>query len=414
MSAQIIYPSAVRGELKVPSSKSMAQRALVAAMLAEGESVIDGFTPGSDALAALSVVRRLVTSVHQQDGMIRVQGSVKVEPTQLFCGESGLLARLLVPISAAKGWQVVLTGEGSLLNRPFGFVADTLKNMGVRCATSGGFLPLQVEGVLQGGSYEVDGSPSSQLVSGLLMALPLCTNDSVLKVSSLASQPYVAMTLALLRDFGIHIESEDYKLFAIKGQQKYIPCSYTVEGDWSAASNFLVAAAVGGSVTLTGLNTPSLQADRAIVDVLKLCGAKISVSTNAIMVEKNELVPFEFDATHSPDLFPPLATLAASCKGTSKIKGVGRLAHKESNRAATLQQEFGRLGVVIELVDDYMLVHGSTAHGGTVYAHNDHRIAMALAVTALNADGAVTINGVESVEKSYPLFFNDLRSTIIT
>jgi 3-phosphoshikimate 1-carboxyvinyltransferase len=289
-------------------------------------------------------------------------------------------------------------------------ISDALTQLNVKCSTTEGFLPLTIKGPLSGGKCEIDGSVSSQLLTGLLMALPLANGDSEIKVKNLKSIPYIDMTIQILESFGIRVYNEDYQLFKIPGNQKYIPASFEVEGDWSGGAFLLVAGAVNGQLTVQGLRKDSLQSDKAILDALESAGAKIIVNNNSIEILHSGLKAFEFDATHSPDLFPPLVTLATFCKGTSRIKGVSRLIYKESNRAKTLQTEFGKMNIKIELADDIMLITGGKPSGARVESHDDHRIAMAVAVTALGADGRTYLRDSQCVAKSYPEFFKDMKN----
>jgi 3-phosphoshikimate 1-carboxyvinyltransferase len=242
------------------------------------------------------------------------------------------------------------------------------------------------------------------------MALPMAQEDSVIKVNNLKSKPYIDLTIQLLKDFGIIIQNDNYSIFRIRGKQKYTPHEYTVEGDWSGAAFLLVAGAINGDLTVTGLQQSSNQSDMTILNALKDAGAKYIITDNSITISHSPLKAFNFDATHAPDLFPPLAALASYCEGVTTVKGVSRLKHKESNRAEAIVQEFGKLGIKVETEDDIMRITGGKPTGGKVESHEDHRIAMAMAVTALKASGRVYIKDSQSVGKSYPGFFDDMRS----
>jgi 3-phosphoshikimate 1-carboxyvinyltransferase len=290
-------------------------------------------------------------------------------------------------------------------------MVESLTALDVSCTTESGHAPILVRGPMKGGRIHTDASVSSQFLSGLLMALPLCEKPSVVSVSGLASAPYVRMTIELARLFGVRIDHDDrLEEFLIEGNQTYRPSFYTVEGDWSGASFLLVAGAIAGRVAVRGLDPESLQADRAIVGVLSAAGAGVETGHECISVETGDLKPFEFDATACPDLFPPLVALASNCGGTSVIHGLGRLTYKESNRASALHREFGKLGIRVRLEGNTMEVDGGTLQGGCVDSHNDHRIAMACAVAGLRARGDVVISGSACVSKSYPSFFSDLES----
>ena len=405
-----VEPSFVSGEIKAPPSKSMSQRAIAAAMLSAGDSLITNLSDCDDALAATRIASALGAELEVTNGMIKVKGGGKIREATLNCGESGLAIRMFSPIAALFPDEIIITGEGSLKRRPMSMITDALTQLGVTCTSSEGYLPLKVKGPLQGGNIEIDGSVSSQILTGLLMALPLADNDSMIRVRNLKSKPYIDMTIGILRDFGIEVENEDYTLFRIKGCQKYRARRYEVEGDWSGAAFLLVAGAVNGNLTIKGLDPGSAQSDREIVSALERSGADLKIDSRAINISKTSLKAFEFDATESPDLFPPLAALASYCKGTSIIKGVSRLIHKESDRATALQQEFGRMNIDIKVEGDLMYIKGGNVKGAEVDSHGDHRIAMASAVAALGSEGPVAIRGSEAVAKSYPGFFEDLHS----
>jgi 3-phosphoshikimate 1-carboxyvinyltransferase len=284
-----------------------------------------------------------------------------------------------------------------------------LNQLGVECKSADGFLPLTIKGPLNGGKCEIDGSVSSQLLTGLLMALPLASKDSEITVRNLKSKPYIDMTIQLLSFFGITVVNSNYTLFSIQGNQKYTPHDYTVEGDWSGGAFLLVAGAINGEISVTGLMKDSRQSDMSILDALGKAGANLIIGEEQIDIKKSELKAFEFDATESPDLFPPLVALACYCKGISSIRGVSRLIHKESNRAATLKEEFGKMNIKIDISEDTMFITGGRPEGVRVESHEDHRIAMAVAVAALGATGKVSIRDSQCVAKSYPGFFDDLR-----
>jgi 3-phosphoshikimate 1-carboxyvinyltransferase len=405
----IIMPSDLTGEVQAPPSKSMTQRAIAAALLSGGESIIINPSGCDDSLAAISIASALGASIIIDPGQLRISGSGEMKENQLNCGESGLAIRMFSPIAALNDSEVVITGTGSLTKRPMSMIEDALKQLGVGCKSNGGFLPLRIRGPLKGGSCKIDGSLSSQLLTGLLMALPVAENDSVVIVENLKSKPYIDMTLQVLERFGIRIDRTDYSRFSIPGNQIYTPQKFEVEGDWSGGAFLLVAGAINGEITVKGLRPDSRQSDKAILNVLDSAGARTTIKENSVSVKKSELRPFFFDATESPDLFPPLAALAAYCKGISTIKGVSRLIHKESNRSAALVNEFRKMNIKIDTDGDNMIVTGGKVSGAEVSSHGDHRIAMAAAVTALAATGKVIIKDSQCVAKSYPVFFDDLR-----
>lgn len=404
-----LEPSAIKGIVKAPASKSMTQRAIAAALLSDGESIIHNPSYCDDSLAAMSIAVGLGARIEPHPGEMKITGSAILKEPKLNCGESGLAIRMFSPIAALYPVEITMVGANSLKKRPMSMVEDALRQLGVKCSTSCGFLPLTIHGPMKGGKIEIDGSVSSQLLTGLLMALPLAPKNSEIKVNNLKSKPYIDMTIQLLKSFGIIIENDDYNLFKIPGNQKYNAQSYNVEADWSGGAFLLVAGAINGQLIINGLRNDSKQSDVAVLTALEKAGAKMNITEDRIEISKSALKAFEFDATESPDLFPPLVALASYCDGSSVIKGVSRLIYKESNRAKTLMEEFAKLNINIKIIDDAMHVTGGQPSGGRVESHEDHRIAMALAVAALDATGNVFIRDSQCVAKSYPCFFDDLR-----
>ncbi len=405
---QKISKSIINGEIAAPSSKSALQRLIAGAFLAKGQSTIHYKTLSDDARAALKLVSSLGAEVKISDRLISISGGFNNSENNLLIGESGLGLRMFTPILALYKDKFKITGEGSLLKRPVDFIVDTLADFGVEIHSNNGKLPLIVKGPYKNTKVNVDGEFSSQLLTGLLMALPLAKSNSVLSVSNLKSKPYIDLTIEILNKFGIEVSHNNYKKFNISANQEFKPINVVAEGDWSGAAFLVVAAAIAGSVMIKDIDLNSAQGDKAIVEVVEKAGAKVERLDNSLLISKKELNAFEYDATDSPDLFPPLVALAVYCKGKSVIYGVNRLTHKESNRALTLKTEFEKIGAKITLDGDKMLVEGGKITGAHVSSHHDHRIAMALAVTGLQADGEMIIEGSEAVGKSWPEFFEDL------
>ena len=405
--------SNIQGVVTAPSSKSYAQRAIAAALLADGVTTLSEVELCSDTKSALGVVQLLGAKVEKVDGTTyRITGGLKPISDILNVGESGLATRMFTPIASLHSAPITITGKGSILSRPMNMMYKTLRSLGVELKSAENFLPITVCGAMKGGKAEVNGEVSSQFLTGLLMAVPMALSDSTLTVAKLNSIPYIDMTLDVISKFGVVVKHDSYKEFFIKGAQKYKAIEYSIEGDWSGASCILIAGAVAGEVTIENLNPLSIQADVAIVDVLSRAGAQITTTHNSITVKHRELNAFEFDATHCPDLFPALAALAALCNGVSRLKGTKRLTHKESDRALTIAQEFRKLGIRIDIVseEDTMIIEGGSPRGGVASSRNDHRIAMALSVLSLCADGEVVIAGAEAINKSYPNFWKDLET----
>jgi 3-phosphoshikimate 1-carboxyvinyltransferase len=405
-----VIPSFLKGEVVAPPSKSMTQRAIAAGLLAESETTILNPSGCEDSKAALGIAASLGAEIQTGLKKLKMKGGGKLKEKKLYCGESGLAIRMFSPIASLYPYTITMTGSGSLRKRPMSMIEDALRQLGVTCKTEEGSLPLTIKGPLRGGRCKVDGSISSQLLTGLLMALPLVPQDSEIYVKDLKSRPYIDMTLQVLDKFGIEIQNTNYSVFNITGNQKYEGGTFEIESDWSGGAFLLVAAAINGELTVKGLRPDSRQSDKAILGALDAAGVRMSIKENSIKILKSDLKAFRFDATESPDLFPPLVTLAAYCNGISVIKGVSRLAHKESDRANVLREEFGKLNILIELQGDTMLVTGGDVKGALIDPRNDHRIAMAAAAAALRASDRIMIKDSYCVAKSYPEFFQDLKN----
>ena len=406
---KICSASTLKGTMTAPTSKSMTIRAYAAALMATGTSTIVRPSVCTDALDVLNIIRKLGAEVLAGGGETTIMGGFLPRSSQLNCGESGLAMRLFAPIAALHRNEFTFLGEGSLLRRPVNMIGEALTQLGSEFHSTDGLLPFTVKGPIKGGKVAIDASVSSQLLTGLLMALPLAKEDSEISVSNLKSKPYVDMTLQLMEDFGIHAENQGYERFLIKGNQKYTAREYIIEGDWSAAAFLLVAGAISGNLNVQGIFPNSKQADKAILEVLKMAGANLKIQPDSVEVNKCDLRAFTFDAGDCPDLFPPLAALAANCNGISIIMGIDRLIHKESNRAQSILQILTAMGIQAEIQNNSFHIEGGKINGALVDSHNDHRIAMMAATMALNAEGIVAIERAECVAKSYPNFFDDME-----
>lgn len=407
---RFIKPGPVDGVCRAPSSKSEMQRAIAAAALARGRSEILSFSLCADSRAALSAVAALGASVRVLNDRAVIDGGELRPAESIDCGESGLCLRMFAPIASLFDKEITLTARGSLVNRPVSMVEIALRTAGVQCRSRGGYPPLSVRGPLAGGTITLDGSLSSQPATGFLLALPLVRADSDLVVHDVRSSPYLRLTLAVMAAFGVAVEADfDRNRFSVPGGQAYRPRVFEVEGDWSAASFLLTAGAIAGRVTITGLNLESPQPDKAIVLVLRNCGAGVSTAPGEVTSSRGSLRAFDFDATDSPDLIPPLSVLACFCQGRSRIRGTDRLLHKESNRAEALCDVLGSMGGRLSAGGNWLEITGSKLRGATVSSHQDHRIAMAAAVAGLGSSEGVEIVQAGCVGKSYPAFFDDLE-----
>lgn len=408
---QRITRGLVQGTLTPPCSKSYAQRALAISLLADGITTLRNLEFCQDTHSALNCIRALGARVEEVDAAtLRIQGGLHPLDMRLQVGESGLASRLFTPIAALWDHPIRIEGTGSLLQRPMQMMIEPLRHLGVSVTDTLGRLPFEVCGPLRGGEVEVDGSVSSQFITGLLLALPMAEEDTTLLVSHAVSTPYLDMTIDTAARFGVEIFHKGYEAFYIPGNQRYLAQDLTIEGDWSAAAMLLVAGAVAGEVRVENLSALSKQADTAILDALTRAGAYVEVEQTAVTAAHRPLHGFEFDATQCPDLFPALAALAATAEGETILHGTSRLQHKESNRAEAIREEYEKVGIRVELEGDLMRITGcDTIHATRVKSHNDHRMAMSLAVAGLCAEGEMVIEEAESVSKSYPDFFEDLE-----
>ena len=404
----------LKGSITPPCSKSYAQRALAAALLAKGRTTLRGIELCRDTRSAISVIESLGAEVEiLDDNTLQITGGLNPKVDRLNVGESGLAARLFTPVASLHDEAIVIEGEGTLRHRPMSMMVVPLKELGVDVRDGGGRLPIEVCGPIRGGRVTVDGSMSSQFVTGLLIALPLAERDTTIEVEGLVSTPYIDMTLETLERFGVEVmyHEGDYSEFYIEGGQEFKAVDYTIESDWSAAATIMVAAAIAGEVTVNNLSTLSRQADTAICRALERAGASLIIEENSITVAHRELEAFSFDATNCPDLFPVLVALAAASEGVSTLYGIRRLRGKESDRGEVLKEEYAKLGIDIELDydEDVMRVVGGMPEVAEVDSHDDHRIAMSLAVTALRLTEPIIIKNSECVAKSYPSFFEDIE-----
>ena len=416
-----VYPNTLKGEQVAPASKSSMQRACAAALLHHGSTTILNPGHSNDDHAAMDVIQKLGATVQVGATEIHISsnGVQPISPS-MNCGESGLGIRMFTPIAALSDQRITITGEGSLSKRPMHFFDTIFPKLGIEIESQSGYLPIQIKGPLKSANIEVDGSLSSQFLTGLLMAYAASdATGAVIQVQDLKSKPYIDLTLSVLNTFGWNVQHQDYKRFEFLAHPPLAEhIDYTVEGDWSGAAFLLVAGAIAGPITVKGLQLNSTQADKAVLQALKAAGASIDIQEHSIFIGPakdpagivTQLKAFEFDATDCPDLFPPLVALASICDGVTILHGLSRLAHKESDRGLSLQTEFAKLGIRIDLIQDSMMVYGGTGiHGAEVFSQHDHRIAMACGIAALCADGPITITNAEAVNKSYTDFYLHLQ-----
>ncbi|MFC1897094.1 3-phosphoshikimate 1-carboxyvinyltransferase [Chloroflexota bacterium] len=407
-----IYKSELKGKVRVPTSKSYTIRGLMCAALAKGESEIINFLTSDDTEAAINVLRQIGIRIRQKGDLWQVTGGDFHEPdTDLFCGDSAATLRFMTAICSLIPGKCKLFGGYSLARRPVKTLVQALKQLGVPCSSQGELPPVVVEGGrFHGGVTELPGNISSQFVSALLFISPFAEEGVTIKLTTpLESKPYVLMTMECLRRFGIEVEaSEDLREFEIL-KQTYKASEYRVEGDWSSASYLLALGAVGGEVKAENLNPESWQGDKVMLDFLKDMGAKVEVDKDSVVVRKSELNAIRVDLSDCIDLLPTIAVVAAVADGESEFTGIERARLKESNRVAALREGLERMGIKVREERDRLTVTGSVPEGAVVDAKGDHRIAMAFSILGSVA-GETTIDGAECVSKTFPQFWNEIRS----
>ena len=385
----VIQPGRLKGAVEIPSSKSYAHRLLIAAALSDAPTEVRMNALNNDIIATVSCLTALGAGIERTDAgfLVHPIGTVTPEERTLFCGESGSTLRFMIPVAAALGASCVLTGAGRLPERPNRILTDALNAHGAHADSD--LLPMRLSGRLAGGAYPIAGNVSSQYITGLLLALPLCAADSEIALTTaLESAAYIDITLETLLPFGIHIERTAAGWRIPGGQRYHSPRSVSAEGDWSGAAFWQAANRLGSEIDCLGLNPRSIQGDRAIVEMLSRPGGEIDVSG-------------------TPDLVPALAVAAAVHPGVTRITGAARLRIKESDRLATVAGMLRALGGRVDELEDGLVIHGGALlTGGTVGGCNDHRIVMAAAIAATVAQGPVTITDAQAVNKSYPAFFD--------
>lgn len=397
------FPS---GQIFLPPSKSVAHRALICNALAGG-GTIENMGDNEDIRATarcLDALKTVTWPVTRPESASHLSS----HPPLLDCGESGSTLRFLIPLAALASTSVNFIGQGRLMERPLHVYEECLWDKGVNMQRTGQYLT--VCGSMEPGVFRIPGDVSSQFVTGLLLALPLLSGESRIEIRGpLQSASYVELTLAVLADFGIRVEHDDFQFFRIPGNQRYQTCNYQVEADFSGAAFFLAAAALGRPLELMGLNLHSKQGDRAFLDLLTQAGAVIGTGSHGgLTVSMGRPKALTVDVGDIPDLVPPLAALLAYGDGESRIVNAGRLRIKESDRLATVTRQLNRLGAHVTEGPDFLCIRGKESlAGGTCHGENDHRIAMMCAVAAIGCHDPVRITGYDCVKKSYPAFWQD-------
>lgn len=409
---KIVKPFKYNHSFKVNASKSYAQRALLLSAISVGESRLINIDDSKDVHAMLRCIRDLGADVQElapTEFRIKPAKIKGIDKLVLNVGESGLALHLLAFAGTLYSRDFSIIGEGTLLNRSQKKLISLLEQIGFHVSHKNFQLPLRICGEINSKIIEFDASDSSQEVSAMLMTFPLLKEATVLKLISPVSKPYIEMTLDIMERFGIQVMNEN-DAFYFPGNQSYLGISYAVEGDWSSAAAHIVGAQISGQLKLSGLNPNSLQADKIILEVIKFTGAKYKFDGSTLIVQKAEKTnPFKFDILNCPDLFPVLIILACASNGCSQISGIHRLFNKESNRLKSVKEMLLRFGVESEVVQDTIFIHGKEkVRPAEIDSYNDHRIVMAATIAVTISNGPIKIINAESINKSYPTFFDTI------
>ncbi len=418
MKSVIIQPFSLNGKVKIPPSKSLSHRAVIAAGLSGGECAIDNISMSEDIIATCEIMEKLGVKIKQFPNNLVVCGKGKLQlacggtfNNELQCNESGSTLRFLIPIAILTGEKIIFKGKSKLVQRTLKPYYEIFDKQNIKYTTNNGCLPLTIDGSLKPGIFELRGDVSSQFITGLIYALPLLNGDSTIKITtSIESIGYIDLTLDVLSKFGIKVENNNYKEFKIKGNQHFVKRDYRVEGDFSQAAFYLAAGVLGGEIECIDLNMESLQGDRVILDIIKNMGGKITIEDGIIRASKSDLKGTIIDASQCPDLVPIVAVLGALSDGTTEIINAARVRIKESDRLKAIATELNKIGAEVIEREDSLLIHGKPwLKGGIVSSWNDHRIAMAMAIASIRCTKNLTIEDSGAVKKSYPEFYEDFK-----
>ncbi|WKY47103.1 3-phosphoshikimate 1-carboxyvinyltransferase [Eubacteriaceae bacterium ES3] len=415
-----IEPHKLTGVIQIPPSKSVSHRAIISAALAKGRSTITNVLMSQDMIATCKIMENFGASIaykeeedHRFTLIVDGNPDVLLKHKELECNESGSTLRFIIPIVLLQEEEAFITGKGRLTERPmepYYKIFDEKEIVWSRLE-EGSELPLSVKGKLKPGVYSLDGGVSSQFITGLMFALPLLPGNSRIHLtSSLESKPYIDITLEILQKFGIEIINDRYRNFLIKGNQKYQARDFRVEGDFSQGAFWMVAGSIGNEIRCRDLNLNSAQGDKVIAEIIKKMGGQIDILEEGLLVEPAKTKGIVIDVSQCPDLVPILAVLASFSKGQTRIINGERLRFKESDRLMATADFLNKLGGKVKETEDGLIIENvENLTGNTVSSHNDHRIAMAVAIASMMSESAITLSGADAVNKSYPHFWDDFK-----
>ncbi|OBU18549.1 3-phosphoshikimate 1-carboxyvinyltransferase [Photobacterium aquimaris] len=411
----------VNGEVNLPGSKSVSNRALLLAALAKGTTRLTNLLDSDDIRHMLNGLKQLGVNYRlsadktecEVDGLGQAFSATK--PLELYLGNAGTAMRPLAAALCLGTGEYTLTGEPRMKERPIGHLVDALRSAGadITYLENENYPPLKIIGTgLQGGEVEIDGSISSQFLTAFLMAAPLAQTDTVISIKGdLVSKPYIDITLHIMAQFGVEVDNRNYQQFVVRGNQSYVsPGDLLVEGDASSASYFLAAAAIkGGAVKVTGIGKKSIQGDIQFADALAAMGADIEWGDDYVIARCGNLTAVDMDFNHIPDAAMTIATTALFAKGTTSIRNVYNWRVKETDRLAAMATELRKVGAVVEEGSDYITITPpTTLNHAQIDTYDDHRMAMCFSLVALS-DTPVTINDPKCTSKTFPDYFIKLQ-----
>lgn len=423
MKSLVITPNSLKGEVVIPSSKSIGHREIICSGLASGKSIVDNISISKDIEATIEGLKSFGAKINETPSKFQGRCAFSIEGTDgkinlknkiIDCRESGSTLRFLIPLGILSNEKIIFTGSGKLVERPLDPYFEIFDEKGIeyKIFSDKINLPLEINGKLKSGVYSLVGNISSQFISGLLFALPLCEGDSVIEITTkLESESYINLTLDALKKYGIEIINENHKRYIIKGNQKYKNIETSVEGDYSQGAFWLVAGALSENIKSIGLGFGSIQGDQKIVDILKKMNVNLKISENEIISMESKSRGTIIDGSDCPDIIPILTVLASVSEGVTKIINSERLRYKECDRLTAIATELNKIGADIEELSDGLIINGKKSlKGGEVSCWNDHRIAMSLAIASIKCNEKLILRGTECVEKSYPEFWKDFVS----
>lgn len=412
-----VYPSKVSGILTAPPSKSISHRAIIIASLANGPSTLENVLLSNDTRYTIDALRALGVRIEENGSRLTIKGTdgvLHAPKSEIYVGNSGTTMRTITAVAALAPGRTVLTGDNRLCERPMKDLLNALFALGIEAKSlrNNNCPPIEIKGgaiVLQ--KVTISGNISSQYVTALLLIAPFSRSEVTIDVQNLKSKPYVAVTIDVMKAFGVDVKNDNFETFVIPSVQMYRGRNYTIEGDYSSASYFFAASAItGGEVTVKNLNPNSSQGDANFVQILKQMGCLVKKRNNAITVKGlKELRAVDVDMGDYPDIVQTLTIVAAFAQGTTHIRNIGHLKYKEIDRIEKPALELAKMGINTDVSENELTIYGAEPRGATIDTHNDHRMAMSFAVAGLGAQGKTIITNAQVVAKSYPNFFNDLK-----